>query len=151
MLTAVLGKVNYWHSTREIIWKIGFLQDRVKKFRLYLLNQCISEENQGWLQNDRELKILENWKFLRKWGTVCENSSYGSGLMAEYVLLTQVLHIYFLDSRPQDQELFWDFIILLDSYHDSWENEVLFVKIGTIVLDLWLDTSSWHKWPKCSF
>ena len=140
MLTAVLGKVNYWHSTREIIWKIGFLQDRVKKFRLYLLNQCISEENQGWLQNDRELKILEKmryclWKFelwfwtygwirlidpsapyifsrlqtprsriilrfhnfigfiswfLRKWGPVCENCNYSSGLMAGYVFLAQV-------------------------------------------------------------
>ena len=53
--------------------------------------------------------MTENWKFLRienSWeneGPVCENSSYGSGLMAEYVLLTQVLQIYFLDSRPQDQ------------------------------------------------
>ena len=32
------------------------------------LNQCIGEENQGWLQNDKELKILEKtrhclWKF----------------------------------------------------------------------------------------
>ena len=49
--------------------------------------QCINEENQGWLQNDKELKIHENW------GTACENSSYGSGLMAEYVLLTQVPQI----------------------------------------------------------
>ena len=58
-----------------------------------LLNQCIGEENKGWLQNNKELKIIENWKFLRKWGPVCENSSYGSGFMAEYVLLTQVPQI----------------------------------------------------------
>ena len=39
------------------------------------------------------------------------------------------------------------FMILLDSFHDSWKNEVLFVKIGAWVLNLWLDTT-WHKWPK---
>ena len=52
------------------------------------------------------------------------------------------------------------------SFHDSWENEVsfvkiqttvldfsyaLFVKIGARVLDLLLDTSYGPKWPKCSF
>ena len=36
------------------------------------------------------------------------------------------------------QKIFWDFIILLDSSHDSWKNEVLFVNIGARVLDLWL-------------
>ena len=25
------------------------------------------------------------------------------------------------------------------------------MKSGAMVLDLWLDTSSWPKWPKCSF
>ena len=33
-------------------------------------------------------------------------------------------------------------MILLDPYHDSLENEVLFVKIEARVLDLFLDTSS---------
>ena len=31
-------------------------------------------------------------------------------------------------------------MILLDSCHDSWENEVLFMEIVAIVLDIWLDT-----------
>ena len=42
-------------------------------------------------------------------------------------------------------------MILLDSSHDSRENEVLFVKVIAIVLDIWLDTSFGPKWPKCSF
>ena len=33
-------------------------------------------------------------------------------------------------------------MVLLDSSHDSWENEALLVKIGARVLNLWLDTSS---------
>ena len=32
-----------------------------------------------------------------------------------------------------------------------WKNEVLFVKNGVRALDLWFDTSSEPKWPKCSF
>ena len=32
-------------------------------------------------------------------------------------------------------------MILLDSYYDFEENEVLFVKIGARVPDIWLDTS----------
>ena len=32
-------------------------------------------------------------------------------------------------------------MILLDSSHDSWENEVLFVKIAAWFLDIWLDKS----------
>ena len=56
-------------------------------------------------------------------------------------------------SRPQTQtqNIFSDFIILLDSSHDSWENEVLFLKIEDGVLDLWLDTSSGPRWTKRSF
>ena len=46
---------------------------------------------------------------------------------------------------------FWDFMILLDSFYDFWENEALFVKIGARVLHLWLDTSFRPKWPKYSF
>ena len=42
-------------------------------------------------------------------------------------------------------------MILFDLSYDSWENEVLFVKIEARVLDVWLDTSSGPKWPKCSF
>ena len=30
-------------------------------------------------------------------------------------------------------------MILLDLCHDSWESDVLFVKIAASVLDLWLD------------
>ena len=56
-------------------------------------------------------------------------------------------------SRPQTPRsiFFWDFMILLDSYHDSWENEVMFVKIAARVLDLWLDMFPGPKWPKFSF
>ena len=47
---------------------------------------------------------------------------------------------------------FWDFIILLDSSYNSWENEVFFVKVEAKVLDFWLDMSSGiNKWPKCTF
>ena len=53
--------------------------------------------------------------------------------------------------KPQGQEFFWDFMILLDSSHDSWENDGLFVKIAAMALDIWLDTSFGPKWPKCSF
>ena len=42
----------------------------------------------------------------------------------------------FLDPGSRGQDIFWDFPILLDLSHDSWENEVLFVKIGVRVLDL---------------
>ena len=59
-------------------------------------------------------------------------------------------------SRPQAPKsiffffFFWDFIILLDCSHNSWENEVLLVKIGTKVLDLWLDKFCGPNWLKCS-
>ena len=46
--------------------------------------------------------------------------------------------------------MFRDFIILLDSSHDSWGNDGLFVKIAAIVLDVWLHTSSGSR-PRCSF
>ena len=57
-------------------------------------------------------------------------------------------------SRPQAPWLrqllrFHDFIGFISSF--SQENEVMFVKIGARVLDLWLDTSSGPKWPKCTF
>ena len=32
----------------------------------------------------------------------------------------QVAQIYFLGPRPQGPDIFWDFIILLNSSHDSW-------------------------------
>ena len=41
-------------------------------------------------------------------------------------------------------------MILLDLSHDSWENDGLFVKIAAMVLNIWLDTSSVPKWPRCS-
>ena len=42
-------------------------------------------------------------------------------------------------------------MILLNSSHDSQENEVLFVKSRAKVQDLWLDMFSGPKWPKYSF
>ena len=39
----------------------------------------------------------------------------------------------------------------MDSLYDFRKSEVLFVKIEVRVLDLWLDTSSGPKWPKCNF
>ena len=42
-------------------------------------------------------------------------------------------------------------MILLDSSHDSWENEVMFVKTAARILDLWFDMFSGPKWPKCIF
>ena len=33
-----------------------------------------------------------------------------------------------LGTRPQSQRIFWDFMILMDSFYDSGKNEVLFVK-----------------------
>ena len=47
--------------------------------------------------------------------------------------------MWFLGSRPQGREYFLDFLILLDSSYDSWENDVLFVKIEARVL--WFDMS----------
>ena len=73
--------------------------------------------------------------FLKKWGPICEYWSQGSGLMAEYVFWAQVAQIQFPGPRSQGQDIFWDFMVLLDSSHDSWKNEVLFVKIRAIVLE----------------
>ena len=42
-------------------------------------------------------------------------------------------------------------MILLDSSDDFEKNEVLFVKTGVRVLELWLETFSEPKLPKCSF
>ena len=42
-------------------------------------------------------------------------------------------------------------MILLNSSHDSWESEALFVKIAARILDLWFNMFSGPKWPKCSF
>ena len=50
--------------------------------------------------------------------------------------------MYFISIRPQRQESFWNFVILLDSFYDSSENEAAyFVKIRGRFLDLWLPTS----------
>ena len=89
--------------------------------------------------------------FLRKWGPACENWIQGSGVIAGYVFWAQVTQLYLLGRGPQGEEILWGFMFLLDSSHDFWENEVLFVKIGARVLDLWLDMSSDPKWPKFSF
>ena len=53
--------------------------------------------------------------------------------------------------EPKVKNVFWDFMILVDSSHDFWGNDTLFEKIAAMVLDIWLDTSSGHKWPRCSF
>ena len=55
--------------------------------------------------------------------------------MAWYVFWAQLAQMFFLGPRPQGQEFFWDFMILLDSSHDSWENEVMFEKIVAKVLN----------------
>ena len=89
--------------------------------------------------------------FLKKWHPVCENWSQGSELMAGYVFWAQVAQIKFVGPRSQGQDIFSDFIILFDSSHDFWKNDSLLVKIRARVMNLWLDTSSEHKWPKCSF
>ena len=51
------------------------------------------------------------------------------GLMARYVFWAQVVHMQFLGPKPQGREIFYNFMILLVSYYDSGENEVLIVKI----------------------
>ena len=71
--------------------------------------------------------------------------------MAQYILLTQVAQMYFLGPRPQGQEFFLDFMILFDSSHDSWEKEILILKIEARILDLWLDMFAGPKWAECSF
>ena len=45
----------------------------------------------------------------------------------------------------QNQDIFWDLIILLDLPYDSQENEVMFVKNGNKVPELRLDISSGTK------
>ena len=48
---------------------------------------------------------------------------------------------FYVFPRRQGQDIFGDFISLLDLPHDSGENVVMFVKIGTRVPELWLVTS----------
>ena len=71
--------------------------------------------------------------------------------MAWYFCWAQLAQMKFLRPQTPRSRNFLDNMILLNSSQDSWENEVLFVKIEARVLDLWLDTSSGAKWPKCSF
>ena len=71
--------------------------------------------------------------------------------MAWYVFWAQVAQMQFLGSNPQGQDIFSDFMILLDSAHDSWEKEAMFVKIAARILELWFNTFSGPKWRKCSF
>ena len=73
---------------------------------------------------------LISW-FWKKEGSICENWSYVSRLMAGYVFWAQVAK----PQTPRLKFLFWDFIIFLNFSHDFGENEVLFVKTGTRVLD----------------
>ena len=71
-------------------------------------------------------------------------------MVPDYVFWSQVAQRLFLGHRPQSQAILWDFIISIDSSYDFRKNEVLFLKIRARVLELWLDTSSGPKWPKCS-
>ena len=87
VFAAVLAKVNQWHWTKEIIYKINFLEHRLKNF--LFAGACIFIEPE---HKARKMKV--DYKMTKR--------------------------------------------------------EVLFVKIGVKVLDLWFDTSSWPKWPKCS-
>ena len=41
--------------------------------------------------------------------------------------------------------------LLSESFYNFGEKEVLSVKIGAKVVDLWLDMFFGPKWPKCSF
>ena len=66
---------------------------------------------------------------LRKWGILCKNRGQAAGLIAAYVFWVQVGQMHILGPKSQGQEIFWEFMILLVSTHDSWEKEVLFVKI----------------------
>ena len=88
---------------------------------------------------------------LRKRGYACENCSYGFGLMTWCFLgpsgPSKCSSFWVLNPK----EIFWDFMILLDSYHNSWKDEVLFVKVLAIILEIWLDMSFGPKWPKFSF
>ena len=63
--------------------------------------------------------------------------------MARYLFRAKVTQMANLVSSPQtpNSENFGDFVILLDFSYNSGENELLFVKIGARVLDLWLDMS----------
>ena len=49
--------------------------------------------------------------------------------MTEYLFKVQVAQLWSLDSRPQGQELFSKFIILLKLSHDVEKNEVPVLKI----------------------
>ena len=64
--------------------------------------------------------------------------------MARYAFWDQCV-----DSRPQTlmSYIFCSFMILLDSYYDSKENEVIFVKIRARFPNLWPDTSFGPKFP----
>ena len=64
-----------------------------------------------------------------------------------YVFWAQVVQMQFLSPTPQGQEIFWDLMILFDLSYDSEENEVLFVKNGAMVLELWPDKSFEPKLP----
>ena len=147
MLTAVLGKVHHWHWTKEILWEISFLQHCLKKIlvcrRLYLYwTHPYSRSITKWqrIENSWKIEVLFVKIGVRVLDLWLDTSSWPKWPKCS-----------FYAPEPQDQEFFWDFIIVLDSSRDSWENEVLFVKIGTRDMDLWLDTSSGLSWPKCSF
>ena len=45
------------------------------------------------------------------------------------VLWARLAQMQFLEPRPQSQEIFWDFMILLDFPDHSWENEVCLWKL----------------------
>ena len=61
------------------------------------------------------------------------------GFWTKYIFWAKVVQMQFLGPRFQVQEHFWAFIILMDLSYNSGENELLFVKIGAMVLDLQLD------------
>ena len=90
-------------------------------------------------------------QFLKKGSPVCENWSLCSELIIWFIFWTQVAQMQLLGPTVQSQDNFWDSLTLMDSSHDSWVNEALFVEIGVRVLDLWLDMSSGPKCPKWSF
>ena len=41
-------------------------------------------------------------------------------------------------TRSQTEGIIWDIMILLNSSYDSGKNEVLFVKTGVVISELWM-------------
>ena len=65
-----------------------------------------------------------------------------------YGLIHLLAQIMFPGLGPQRDNIFGDFMILLKAAYDSEWDEVLYVKIGGRVQELWFDMFFRPKWPK---